>query len=361
MAETTPKAEAPLLDLAEAVHGDLLDQGGGTAEIFSAIARHAPLLGARERESLHRQVTARLAGLGSIEPLLVDREISEIMINGPGVVWLERNGRIEPSGVVLNNSELELLVERIVAPIGRIVDPRRPWVDGRLADGSRVNIVAPPVAIDGPYVTIRRFVLRAEDVSDFGPPDVASMLSELVKRRRSIIVSGGTGAGKTSLLNALAAHVASEARVITVEDAAELRLQHPHVVRLEARAAGVEGVGAVEIRDLLRNALRMRPDRIVLGEVRGPEALDLIQALNTGHSGCLSTIHANSPTDALRRLSSLVMSAGTGLPHDAIRAQIGSAVDVVVQVERTASEAREVAAIVEVVDGETVRPLWCGE
>ncbi len=354
-------AEALMLDLAATVHGDLLDQGGGTAEIFPAISRHAPLLGARERESLHRQVEARLAGLGPIEPLLVDREISEIMINGPGVVWFERHGRIESSGVVLGEAELELLVERIVAPIGRIVDPRRPWVDGRLADGSRVNIVAAPVAIDGPYVTIRRFVLRAEDVADFGPPTVASMLAELVTNRRSIIVSGGTGAGKTSLLNALAAHVAIEARVITIEDAAELRLRHPHVVRLEARTDGIEGVGAVEIRDLLRNALRMRPDRIVLGEVRGPEALDLVQALNTGHSGCLSTIHANSPTDALRRLASLVMSAGTGLPHDAIRAQIGSAVDVVVQVERAPSGAREVAAVVEVVDGDTVRPLWCGE
>ncbi len=354
-------AEALMVDLAATVHGDLLDQGGGAAEIFPTIARHAPLLGARERESLHRQVAARLAGLGPIEPLLVDREISEIMINGPGVVWFERHGRIESSSVVLGEAELELLVERIVAPIGRIVDPRKPWVDGRLADGSRVNIVAAPVAIDGPYVTIRRFVLRAEDVADFGPPSVASMLAELVTQRRSIIVSGGTGAGKTSLLNALAAHVATEARVITIEDAAELRLRHPHVVRLEARSDGIEGVGAVEIRDLLRNALRMRPDRIVLGEVRGPEALDLVQALNTGHSGCLSTIHANSPTDALRRLASLVMSAGTGLPHDVVRTQIGSAVDVVVQVERTPSGAREIAAVVEVVDGETVRPLWCGE
>lgn len=354
-------AEALMVDLAATVHGDLLDTGGGAAEIVGTIARHAPLLGARERESLHRQVAARLAGLGPIEPLLADREISEIMINGPGRVWYERQGRIESSAVVLGEAELELLVERIVAPIGRIVDPRRPWVDGRLADGSRVNIVAAPVAVDGPYVTIRRFVLRAEDVVDFGPPSVASMLVELVTQRRSIIVSGGTGTGKTSLLNALAAHVATEARVITIEDAAELRLRHPHVVRLEARSDGVEGVGAVEIRDLLRNALRMRPDRIVLGEVRGPEALDLVQALNTGHSGCLSTIHANSPTDALRRLASLVMSAGTGLPHDVVRTQIGSAVDVVVQVERTPSGAREIAAVVDVVDGETVRPLWCGE
>lgn len=353
--------EAPLVDLAATVHGDLLDHGGGTAEISPTIARHAPLLSARERESLHSQVAARLAGLGAIEPLLVDRDISEIMINGPGVVWLERNGQIEPSGVVLNDAELELLVERIVAPIGRIVDPRRPWVDGRLADGSRVNIVAAPVAIDGPYVTIRRFVLRAEKVADFGPPKLASLLTKLVTKKRSIIVSGGTGAGKTSLLNALAAHIATEARIITIEDAAELRLRHPHVVRMEARAAGIEGVGTVEIRDLLRNALRMRPDRIVLGEVRGPEALDLVQALNTGHSGCLSTIHANSPTDALRRLASLVMLGGTGLPHDAIRSQIGSAVDIVVQVERTTSEAREVVAVVEVVDGDTVRPLWCGE
>lgn len=353
--------DAPLVDLAATVHGDLLDHGGGAAEVSPAISRHAPLLGAQERESLHRQVVARLAGLGAIEPLLVDRDISEVMINGPGVVWLERNGRIEPSGVTLDDTELELLVERIVAPIGRIIDPRRPWVDGRLADGSRVNIVAAPVAIDGPYVTIRRFVLRAENVADFGPPKLAALLTELVTQRRSIIVSGGTGAGKTSLLNALAAHVDSEARVITIEDAAELRLRHPHVVRMEARAAGIEGVGAVEIRDLLRNALRMRPDRIVLGEVRGPEALDLVQALNTGHSGCLSTIHANSPTDALRRLASLVMLGGTGLPHDAIRAQIGSAVDIVVQVERTGSQAREVAAVVEVVDGDTVRPLWCGE
>ena len=353
-------SDLALVDLAATVHGDLLDQGAGTAGIAKTIARHAPLLGASERESLHRQVSARLAGLGAIEPLLADPQVSEIMINGPGVVWIERNGRIEVSGVALNERELALLVERIVAPIGRIVDPRKPWVDGRLADGSRVNIVATPLAMEGPYVTIRRFVLRSEDVADFGPPSLATLLTQLVISKRNIVVSGGTGVGKTSLLNALAGHIANDARVITIEDAAELRLRHPHVVRLEARDAGVEGVGVVEICDLLRNALRMRPDRIVLGEVRGAEALDLIQALNTGHSGCLSTIHANSPTDALRRLASLVMLAGTGLPYEAIRKQIGSALDVVVHIERLTCGARKVAAVVEVVDGETIRPLWCG-
>ena len=353
-------ADTQIIELAATVHGDLLDQGAGTAEIATTIARHAPLLGAHERESLHRQVSARLAGLGPIEPFLCDPAISEIMINGPGAVWVERRGRIERSGVALNEAELGLLVERIVAPIGRIVDPRKPWVDGRLTDGSRVNIVAAPVAMDGPYVTIRRFVLRSENVADFGPQRMVALLTKLVTLKRNIVVSGGTGVGKTSLLNALAAHINPEERMITIEDAAELRLQHPHVVRLEARSAGIEGVGAVEIRDLLRNALRMRPDRIVLGEVRGPEALDLVAALNTGHSGCLSTIHANSPTDALRRLASLVMSAGTGLPHDAIRAQIGSALDIVVQVDRSPSGKRKVVAVVEVTEGEKVRPLWCG-
>ena len=339
------------------VHRHLLDTGGGVAQIDEAVGRRAPLLNRVDRADIVRRVEARLTGLGSIQPLLHEPDVSEVMINGPGPVRIERRGRIEPSGIHIDRAELDLLVERIIAPIGRLLDPRRPWVDGRLSDGSRVNIIAPPVAIDGPIVTIRRFVLQQQTLDAFGGPEIVARLRALVDDACNVIVSGGTGAGKTTLLNALAAHLAPELRVITVEDAAELCLSHDHVVRLEARPAGSEGVGQVEIRDLVRNALRMRPDRLVIGEVRGPEALDLVQALNTGHAGCLATLHANSPVDALRRLATLALSAGSGLPLEALRMQICSAVDVVVQVARTGGAQRKVVDIAEVVGPDEVRSL----
>lgn len=336
-------------DLVIGVHRRLVEQGGGVDDIEAAVRAAAPLLSRMQRRTAEREIAARLVGLGPIDVLLRDPSVNEIMINGAGPVWVEREGRIGAAGVELTGAELELLIERITAPIGRELDPLRPWVDGRLADGSRVNIVGRPIALDGPYVTIRRFALRRPSLDAFGPAPVAAALGALVDDGATILVSGGTGSGKTSLLNALAARFADETRVVTVEDAAELDLGLPHVVRLECRPPGVEGIGRVDVRDLVRTALRMRPDRLLLGEVRGPEAFDLMQAINTGHRGGMSTVHANSPTDALRRLSTLVLSAGTGVPAEVVSAQLASAIDVVVQVARTGGVARRVVDIARVV------------
>ncbi len=337
------------VDLVADVHRQLVDAGGGLADIARLVAGRAPLLTSTEREHVGRQVAARFAGLGPIEHLFEDADVSEIMINGPGPVWVERHGVIEPAGIDLDRAAVELLVERIVAPIGRQVDPLRPWVDGRLGDGSRVNIVGRPVALDGPYVTIRRFTLQRPGLDAFGSPTVVATLAALVARGATIVVSGGTGSGKTSLLNAMAGRLPSRCRVVTVEDAAELDLPLPHVVRLECRPPGTEGVGRVDVRDLVRTALRMRPDRLILGEVRGPEAFDLMQALNTGHRGGMSTVHANSPVDALRRLATLVSAAGTTVPSAVIADQLAAAIDVVVQVARTDGVARQVVDIARVV------------
>jgi pilus assembly protein CpaF len=276
------------------------------------------------------------------------------MVNGPDRVFVERGGRIEGTPIgFADEVELRNAIERILAPLGRRVDELRPMVDARLADGSRVNVVIPPLAIDGPVISIRRFgaerpgpdrlvELRTLD------PEQRERLEVAVRGRRSILVSGGTGSGKTTLLNALSSFLAPEERVVTIEDAAELRLQQPHVVRLESRPAGVEGRGEVTIRDLLRNALRMRPDRIVIGEVRGAEALDLLTALNTGHDGALSTVHANSPRDAIARLETLALMAGVGLPHEAIAEQVRRGIDLVVHLRRMSDGSRRVTEIAEV-------------
>ena len=246
-------------------------------------------------------MAARVEGLGPLEPLLADPTVTEVMVNGPGPVWIERDGRLERVDVALDNATIGLLIERVVGPLGLRVDRASPLVDARLADGSRVNVVVPPLAIDGPCVTIRRFGTRRITLDEVCPPGVAALLAWAVRARCNVVVSGGTGAGKTTLLNALAAAIPAGERVVTIEDAAELRLPGDHVVRLESRPPNAEGAGAVDIRELVRNALRMRPDRIVVGEVRGPEALDMLQAMNTGHEGSLSTCHANGPADALRR------------------------------------------------------------
>ncbi len=332
--------------LVEAVHRDLLDLVD--VDPHRAIMRRAPLLAASVRDEVARKVDSRLAGLGPIDEILGDDSVSEIMINGPGPVWIERAGVIECLDLILDSDEIDHLVERVVAPIGRRVDRRSPCVDGRLPDGSRVNVVVPPVALDGPYITIRRFVLRELTLEAFAPSGVADILDEAVAAGSNIVVSGGTGAGKTTLLNAIAGLVDPHSRIITVEDAAELRLPHPHVVRLEARPETSEGIGRLSIRELVRNALRMRPDRLVVGEVRGDEALDLVQALNTGHRGCLSTIHANGPLDALHRLETLALLSGEGVPHEALRTQIAAALDLVVQVERSPGGGRRIAAVAEV-------------
>jgi pilus assembly protein CpaF len=322
-------------------------------QVAELIEAEAALLGAGDREALVARVLRDTVGLGPLEDLLDDPTVEEVMVNGPGQVYVERGGQIEAvDAVFADEEELRNAIERILAPLGRRIDELSPMVDARLADGSRVNAVIPPLAIDGPALSIRRFgAVRpgARELVELGTLTEAQfeLLEEAVRGRRSILVSGGTGSGKTTLLNALSSFVSPGERLVTIEDAAELRLQGRHVVRLESRPAGVEGRGEVTIRDLLRNALRMRPDRIVIGEVRGAEALDLLTALNTGHRGALSTVHANSPADALARLETLALMAGLGLPHEAIAAQVRRGIDLVVQLERLADGSRRVTEIAE--------------
>ncbi|MGI8663063.1 MAG: CpaF family protein [Acidimicrobiales bacterium] len=304
----------------------------------------------------------RLVGLGPLDALLADAAVSEVMVNGAGAVWVERTGSLEETDVVLDVATIDHVLERIVAPLGLRVDRTSPLIDARLPDGSRVNAVVPPIAIDGPCLTIRRFGARPVPLDELCPPGIAELLSWAVRARANIIVSGGTGAGKTTLLNALAARIPDGERIVTVEDAAELRLPARHVVRLEARPANADGLGAVTLRALVRNALRMRPDRIIVGESRGPEALDVLQAMNTGHEGSLSTCHANSPPDALRRLETMVLMGDVALPLAAVRDQLGAAVDLVVHVARSAAGGRRVVALAEVAAewagvGERVRSL----
>jgi len=324
-------------------------------EVRDLVEEEAALLGAEDRAAVEARIVRDTIGLGPLEELLADPSVEEVMVNGPGCVYVERGGRIEPAGVGFpDEEELRNAIERILAPLGRRIDELSPMVDARLADGSRVNVVIPPLAIDGPAISIRRFGARRPDPSELVElgtlsPDQLDALESAVAGRRSVLISGGTGSGKTTLLNALSSFIAPEERVVTIEDAAELRLQQPHVVRLESRPASVEGRGEVSVRDLLRNALRMRPDRIVIGEVRGPEALDLLTALNTGHDGALSTVHANSPGDALARLETLALMAGLGLPHAAIAEHVQRGIDLVVHVERRSDGARRVTEIAEVV------------
>jgi pilus assembly protein CpaF len=351
-------------DLVQAVHARLLGRDpSSTADatvVAAEIRREHPLLSEAEVAAVAGGVTARAIGLGPLEPILADATISEVMVNGAGRVWIERGGHLEPAPVHLARREVELLVERILGPLGLRADRTSPVADARLPDGSRVNVVVPPLAIDGPYVTIRRFGARPIELAELCPPGVASLLAWAVHARANVVVSGGTGAGKTTLLNALAAALPADERIVTVEDTAELRLRHEHVVRLEARPATADGIGSITIRDLVRNALRMRPDRIVVGEVRGAEALDMLWAMNTGHEGSLSTCHANSPVDALRRLEVMVLSAGLELPLAAVRDQLTSALDLIVQVARLADGSRRVVAVSEVVDpptSERVRSL----
>lgn len=323
-------------------------------EVRELVASEAALLGAVDRTAVETQILRDTVGLGPLEELLADPTVEEVMVNGPDAVYVERGGRIEATeGAFADEEALRDAIERILAPLGRRVDELSPMVDARLADGSRVNVVIPPLAIDGPTVSIRRFGARCPGPDELvalgtvSPAQLAS-LEGAVAGRRSILVSGGTGSGKTTLLGALSSFIAPGERIVTIEDAAELRLQQPHVVRLESRPAGVEGRGEASVRDLVRNALRMRPDRIVIGEVRGPEALDLLTALNTGHEGALSTVHANSPGDALARLETLALMAGVGLPHAAIAEQVQRGIDLVVHLERGRDGARRIAEIAEV-------------
>ncbi len=332
-------------------------QAGGDLRgaVRELVDEEAVLLAERDREEIAARIVRDSVGLGPLEVLLADPAVEEVMVNGPGRVFVERGGRIEATDVAfVDEEELRNAIERILAPLGRRVDELSPMVDARLADGSRVNVVIPPLAIDGPAVSIRRFGARRPGPGELVrlgtlTADQRRLLESAVGARRSILVSGGTGSGKTTLLNALSSFIGETERVVTIEDAAELRLQQPHVVRLESRPAGVEGRGEVTIRNLLRNALRMRPDRIVIGEVRGPEALDLLTALNTGHDGALSTVHANSAADALSRLETLALMAGVGLPHAAVAEQVQRGIDLVVHLERRADGARLVTDVAEVV------------
>jgi pilus assembly protein CpaF len=352
---------AALDQLAVALRERLLAEAGveGVGDldgrIRALVEREAALLDVESREELVARVAERSFGLGPLEPLLRDASVDEVMVNGAGAVWVERGGRLEPTDVRFGSAaDLRDVIERILAPLGRRVDEAEPLCDARLPDGSRVNVVIPPLAPDGPIVTVRRFRARglsADDLLAAGTwePPLRDLLARAVRARLSVLISGGTGSGKTTTLNALSSFVPSDERIVTIEDTLELRLRQPHVVRLEARPPSVEGRGEVTIRRLVRNALRMRPDRIVVGEVRGGEALDMLAAMTTGHDGSLSTVHAGSPEEALRRLETLALMAGVGLPHAAIREQVADAIDLVVHQARLPDGTRRVVAVAEVV------------
>jgi len=319
-------------------------------------------LSAEERQRLVKQIGDDVLGYGPLQALLDDAAVSEIMVNGADQIFVERSGKLTLSGARFKSeSDLRRVIEKIVSRVGRRIDESSPLVDARLEDGSRVNAVIPPLAVNGSSLTIRKFSadpLKASDLIGFGTisPEMAELLDACVSAHLNIIVSGGTGTGKTTLLNVLSSYIPPGERIITIEDAVELQLQQDHVVRLESRPANIEGKGEISIRDLLKNSLRMRPDRIVVGECRGGEALDMLQAMNTGHDGSLSTVHANSPRDAISRLETLVLMAGMDLPLRAVREQIASAVDVIVQLTRLRDGTRRVTHITEVqgMEGEIV-------
>ncbi len=309
------------------------------------------LLGTSEQESLLELISDDIIGLGTLEPLLKDPDITEIMVNGHQSLYVEREGKLQQIPAVLGSEAAVLhTIDRILSPLGLRVDESCPFADARLPDGSRVNVIISPLSLSGPVVTIRKFSARRMNMAQLVeagtcPPEVASVLRDAVRARLNLLISGGTGSGKTTLLNSLAGFIPDTERLITIEDAAELRIPKHHVVRLESRPPNVEGQGEITVRMLLRNALRMRPDRIIIGEVRGPEALDLLQAMNTGHEGSLSTAHANSPADLLRRLETMALQAGVGLPASAIREQMLAAIDLVVHLERLPDGSRRIVEV----------------
>jgi pilus assembly protein CpaF len=307
-----------------------------------------------ERRQLVREITDDILGYGPLEPLLRDDSVTEVMVNGSDRIYIERSGKIERAGVTfVDDAHLLRIIDKIVSQVGRRVDEASPMVDARLPDGSRVNAIIPPLSLRGPTLTIRKFSrdpYTMDDLINFGSvtPKAAHFLAACVQGKLNVLISGGTGTGKTTTLNALSAYVPGDERIVTIEDAAELQLQQEHVITLEARPANIEGQGEVKIRELVRNALRMRPDRIIVGEVRGAETLDMLQAMNTGHEGSLTTIHANSPRDALARLETLVLTAGVDLPLRAIREQVASAFDVLVQITRLVDGSRRLSHVTEV-------------
>jgi len=318
------------------------------------LAQEGHILSRQERQRLFEQIVAEILGYGPLDPLLRDEEITEIMVNGPDKIFIERRGKLERVTVSFESEEhLTRIIDRIVSPLGRRIDESSPMVDARLPDGSRVNAIIPPLALNGPTLTIRKFSkvpLTVDDLIRFGTitPEAVEFLKACVIARLNAVVSGGTGSGKTTFLNVLSGFIPHDERIITVENAAELQLRQEHVVTLESRPPNIEGKGMVSIRDLVINCLRMRPDRIVVGECRGGEALDMLQAMNTGHDGSLTTAHANSPRDTLSRLETMCLMAGMDLPVRAIRDQIASAIDLIIQQQRMRDGTRKIVAITEV-------------
>jgi pilus assembly protein CpaF len=330
--------------------------------ITNCLERDASFLPYSERQKITLEILNEVLGLGPIESLIKDKDVSEIMVNGPHQVYAEKKGKIVLTDISFRDDDHVMhVIEKIVAPIGRRIDESMPMVDARLADGSRVNAIIPPLSLKGPVITIRKFFrdpLKVSDLIRFGSltPPMAKFLEACVKARLNIVISGGTGSGKTTTLNVLSSFIPHDERIVTIEDAAEIQLRQQHVITLETRAANIEGKGAITIRDLVRNSLRMRPDRIVVGEVRAGEALDMLQAMNTGHDGSLTTGHANSPRDIISRLETMVLMAGMDLPVRAIREQIASAVDIIVQQNRLRDGSRKITHVTEVLgmEGETI-------
>ncbi len=363
-----PRARDAYLDLKTRVQNRLIAEMDPSMDVsrtnevrqtirgmYEAILQEESIvLGRKEREALFEQIVAEILGLGPLEPLLADESITEIMCNGPKKVFVERKGKLQRVNIAFESDEhLMRIIERIVAPLGRRIDESSPTVDARLKDGSRVNAVIPPIALNGPTITIRKFFkkpLTIEDLIRYGSVTEESVefMRACVVAAVNVVVSGGTGTGKTTFLNILSSFIPANDRIITIENAAELQLRQEHVVTLESRPPNVEGKGEISIRDLVINALRMRPDRIVVGECRGGETLDMLQAMNTGHEGSMTTLHANDPRDALSRIETMVLMAGMELPHKAIREQVASAIDVIVQLSRMRDGSRRVTAITEI-------------
>ena len=345
IAELDPRMDLSLTSEVRAVIEDMFN---------TVLAEENAILSRAERNVLLEQIVAEIMGLGPLEPLLKDETITEIMVNGSQRIYIEREGRIEKTSYKFESDEHVMrIVDRIVAPLGRRVDESQPYVDARLPDGSRVNVIIPPLALQGPVITIRLFSkvpYTVEDLIGFGTltPEIAEFLEICVKSRLNTIISGGTGSGKTTTLNVLSGYIPNDERIVTIENAAELQLQQDHIISLESRMANIEGKGEVTIRDLVVNSLRMRPDRIVVGEVRSGEALDMLQAMNTGHDGSLTTCHSNGPRDTLSRLETMVLMAGTDLPHRAIREQVSSALHLIVHQERLRDGTRKLVNITEV-------------
>jgi pilus assembly protein CpaF len=364
--EWREKIYAQLLKVMDLSLLDSLEPAEATRQIREICLRllddHSAPVSSASRQLIIKQITDEVLGLGPLEPLLADKTVSDILVNGAKSVYVERFGKLQRTDVCFrDDSHLLNIIDRIVSALGRRIDESSPLVDARLKDGSRVNAIIPPLAIDGPSISIRRFavdLLNTDSLIERGAltPAIALVLKAIVRGRLNVLVSGGTGTGKTTMLNVLSSFIPHNERIVTIEDSAELQLQQPHVVRLETRPPNIEGRGEVNQRELVRNSLRMRPDRIVIGEVRGPEALDMLAAMNTGHDGSLTTIHANTPRDALGRIENMVAMTGATFPIKALRQQIASAIDVVVQLERQEDGKRRLVSVQEIngMEGEII-------